>query len=204
MEDVLQFLRESEGIWPLIVLFAAAALEYMVPFLPGDTVVLAGSLLVVAGRWPLWVVATWAIAGGLFGSAVHYFIGRSLVRPDGTLRGGKFIDHLGGQAAFDRFFAAFRRYGMWVMALNRAVPGVRAVAFIAAGAAKLPPVKTLFFGLISNIAWSLMMIGAGVAVGGNWEKIKAALGVYQWIVFGLLVAIVVFTLAIRKRRARRV
>lgn len=204
MEDVLQFLRESQGVWPLVVLFAAAALEYMLPFLPGDSVVLAGSLLVVAGTWPFWLVAAVAIAGGFVGSLSHYLLGRWLVDPSGSLRGGRFIERVSGKGSLDRFFVAFRRYGMWVMAVNRAFPGVRAVAFLAAGAAKLPLVKTLFYGLISNVAWSLLLLSAGVAVGGNWEKIKAALGVYEWVVLALLVLAAVTYVVIRKKRARRV
>jgi membrane protein DedA with SNARE-associated domain len=204
MEEVLEFLRNSGGVWPLLLIFAAAALEYMLPFLPGDSVVLAGSLLVVSGVWPFWVVAAAAITGGLLGSASHYALGRMMVAPDGSLRGGRYLARLGGPHALERFFAAFRRWGMWVIALNRMFPGVRGVAFIAAGAARLPAAKTLAFGLLSNIGWSVLILSAGVAVGGNWQKIKEALGVYEWIVALLLVAGALIYAVFRHRRRREV
>lgn len=204
MEEVLQFLRQEAGVWALVVVFVAAGVEYFIPILPGDSIVLAGSLLVVAGVWSYETVAAVAIAGGFCGAAAQYVLGRLLLDERGSLRGGHYIERALGRGALDRFFELFRRHGMWVIALNRMFPGVRGVAFLAAGAAKLPPIKTLAFGMISNVGWSLAVLGAGVAVGGNWRKIEQALGVYQWVVLGLMVLAAIAYALIRRRRRRRV
>ncbi len=203
MEEVLTFVQNSPGGLGLLAVFAAAALEYLVPPLPADTIVLAGSLFVVAGVHSFAVVAIVAIAGGALGAAIPFGIGRKFAKPDGTLRGGRYVEMLVGEGRLEKFFEAFRRYGMWVIAVNRALPGVRAVTFFAAGAARLPFPRTMAFGLISNVLWSTAVLGLGVAVGGSWEKIEAAFGVYKTVVYGVFgTALAVFVAYRLYRRFR--
>lgn len=185
MEEVLAFIQNSPGGWGLAAVFAAAALEYLVPPLPADSIVLAGSLFVVAGVHPFWLVALVAIAGGAVGAAVHFAIGMKMTSEGGSIRGGRYVEKIIGEGQLEKFFDAFRKYGMWVIALNRAFPGVRAVTFFAAGAAKLPFWRTMAFGLISNIGWSVAVLSLGVTVGGSWEKIQEVFGVYKTVVYGI-------------------
>lgn len=201
MDEVLLFLQNNPGPWGLTVLFCAAALEYMIPPFPADTVVLAGSLFVLAGTWSYPVVASTVILGGLVGSASHLLLGRMLLDGSGNLRGGRVVERLTGRGSLDRFFEAFRRHGMWVIAINRALPGIRGAAFLAAGAAKLPIVKTLGFGLISNILWSNGLLLIGLSIGNNWEKIEDALGVYQGVALAVAVVVLLFV-AVRHRRKK--
>src|SRR5688572_5036735 len=179
MEELLAFVRENRGHWTLLAVYAAAALEYLVPPLPADSVLLFSSLLIIAGTQSFAVVAVVAIAGGATGAFIHYWLGRLLSRPDGTFRGERWVDLLFGKGRVDRFMAMFRRRGMWAIAVNRALPGVRAVTFFAAGVARLPMGKTMGFGLISNVVWTLAILGLGTAVGGSAEKIQAAFSVYR-------------------------
>src|SRR5688572_23828011 len=131
MESVIEFVRENHGAWTLVVLFFAAALEYMVPPLPADSVVLAGSLLVVADAWSFPSVFVVAVAGGFCGSLIHYALGRALRTEEGGIRGQRWMEKLTGKGSFDRFVHRFRRHGVWVIAINRAFPGIRSVTFIA-------------------------------------------------------------------------
>lgn len=193
----------NPGGWSLVILFAAAALEYMVPPLPADSIVLAGSLLVVAGTWSFGSVALVVIAGGLLGSAVHYFIGRALVADDGRLRGGRWLERLTGRGSIERFFEVFRERGIWVIAINRMFPGIRAGVFLAAGAARLPVVTTLLLGLVSNVIWSCAILGVGVLIGGNLSKLEALLGVYKGVALAVVVvAIIGFALLSWRRKTR--
>ncbi len=198
MADVINFIQNNPGAWGLIIVAVAAALEYWVPLLPADSVVLAGSLLVVAGSHHFATVATAAVLGGIAGTLGHFYLGRWLGR-HGT---PKWLQRWITPAALEKFFVAFRRHGMWVLALNRALPGVRAITFLAAGLAGLPLLRTMFFGLISNIGWTCLILSVGVLVGGSWEKIEAAFTVYQRAVYGLAVLAVVIFFLVRMRRRR--
>lgn len=204
MEELLHFVRDNHGPWTLFAVFAAAALEYLIPPLPADSVLLASSLLIIAGTQPFPLVAAVAIAGGATGAATHYGLGRLLSHPDGTFRGERWADLVFGKGRVDRFMAVFRRRGMWAIAVNRALPGVRAVTFFAAGVARLPLGKTMLFGLVSNIAWTLFILGLGTAVGGSAEKIEDAFSVYKTVIYSLGATAVVALVVIwwwRKRRA---
>jgi len=207
MEDILQVVRESPVDLALVIVFSAAALEYILPPLPADSVVLAGALLVVAGVAPFEVVYGVAVAGGAAGAFAHYQLGHVLADDAGHLR-----HHLGfaerwlGADALPRFFAAFRKHGYVVIALNRAFPGVRAVTFLAAGAARLPVLKVMAAGLVSNAAWTLLILSVGVEVGDDLEKIQRTFSVYQnaiYLVGGLGLALfVAIKVWQRHRRAR--
>jgi membrane protein DedA with SNARE-associated domain len=204
MEELLQFVRDNHGPWTLFAVFAAAALEYLVPPLPADSVLLMASLLIVSGMQSFPIVGAVAIAGGATGAAIHYGLGRLLSRPDGTFRGERYADMLFGAGRVDRFMALLRRRGMWAIAVNRALPGIRAVTFFAAGVARLPLGKTMAFGLISNVGWTLAILGLGTAVGGSAEKIEAAFSVYRTVIYSLGAFLVVAVLVAwwwRKRRS---
>lgn len=203
LQQILDYVRESSGPGALVVLFLAAMLEYMLPFVPGDSIVLAGSLLVVAGRWPFLTVYVVAVAGGFLGSISHYVIGRALVGPDGKMRGLRQVERVIGEGAMEKFFQAFQRHGLWVIAINRALPGVRAACFLAAGAANISPVRALGAGLVSNLVWSAGLLLLGVSIGSNIDKIKDALGVFQWGAAGLVVVVVVVVLLVRRARKRK-
>jgi membrane protein DedA with SNARE-associated domain len=60
-------------------------------------------------------------------------------------------------------------------------------------------------GLVSNLAWTLLILGVGVEVGNDWEKIRATFSVYQraiYLVGGTaLVLFVAFKVWQRHRRA---
>jgi membrane-associated protein len=205
MEHLLELVRDYAGPWALVAIFIGAALEYMVPPLPADSVVLAGSLLVVSGQQSFLTVLTVAVAGGMTGAFAHYMLGRALLRPDGQLRGQGWVERVAGRGSMERFFEAFRRRGMWVVVFNRAFPGVRAVTFLAAGAARLPLGLTMAAGLVSHLAWITAILWLGVSIGGSWEKIEAAFHVYEKGVYlvagGGLVAYAGYRLWRRRQRA---
>lgn len=202
MEALLELVRDNAGGWALLAVFAGAALEYMVPPLPADSVVLAAALLVVAGSHDFITVFAVAVLGGMTGAALHYALGRKL-SVDGKLRGQARIERWLGEGSIDRFFGAFRRYGMWVIVFNRAMPGVRAVTFLAAGAARLPLTSTMIAGLVSHMAWILLILGVGVSVGESWEKIEAAFDVYQKVVYAVAASAGLAYVGYRWMRRRR-
>ena len=113
-------------------------------------------------------------------------------------------EHFGRRVWVTRKGAIEARRGMWAIAVNRALPGVRAVTFFAAGVARLPLGKTMAFGLISNIGWTLAILALGTAVGESAEKIESVFAVYKTVLYSLGGAAVVALLVVwwwRKRRA---
>lgn len=202
MESLLSLVRDSAGPWALFGVFAGALLEYLLPPLPADSVVFAGALLVVSGAYAFGTVFVVAALGGMLGAAVHYAIGRRL--SEQGLKSPR-VQRIVGEGSAEKFSAAFRRHGLWVVVINRALPGVRGVTFLAAGAVRLPFARTMLAGLVSHAAWIFFILFVGVRVGESWEKIQATFAVYQKVVYAVAgtgaLAYVGFRLWRRRRRA---
>jgi len=205
VDTVLEIVRDSPAGVGLALVFLAAAGEYLLPPLPADSVLLAGSLLIVAGRQPFWIVWVAAVAGGLVGMWIHHALGSALRRPDGSLRGSRYVDRWFGEGSIARFQALVRRHGSGVLLINRALPGIRGVAFLAVGAAGVPRGRALALGAVSQAGWSSGILALGVWIGDHWERIEAAFVVYQRTVYavGGLLAVGGLTYWIWKRRSAR-
>ncbi|MBI4819241.1 MAG: DedA family protein [Deltaproteobacteria bacterium] len=203
MDSILEYLRAAQGTWQLWVLFAAAAIEYVFPPIPGDTMVLAGGLLVVAGVWPFEIVLLAVGVGGALGASIQYGLGHLLRDENGSLRGAPIIERLAGTGSARKFIEGFRKHGMWMLVFNRMIPGLRTVALLMAGASALRPLPTLLCGMISHVAWSVVLLGAGIALGNNWPLLQEVFEVYWGVMALLCVAGAVFWWRRRaERRAR--
>lgn len=201
MDWLIEWVKNLPAHLGLPVVGAAAAVEYLLPMMPGDSVLLAGALWILADRDPFWVV--WAVAtlGGVLGAWVQFEIGRWLRRPDGTWK-GSWIRKVMQRDSVDRFFELYRKFGPGLLALNRALPGVRGVVFLAAGAGGLPRTSSLVLGGISQGLWSFGVLGLGVWVGGNWEEIEAVFLVYRRTVYAVAGALAIAYVIYKLWRAR--
>ncbi|MBM4370429.1 MAG: VTT domain-containing protein [Deltaproteobacteria bacterium] len=170
---------------PLLAL--ASAVEYIVPPFPGDTVVLAGAVLAAAGGWPLAPVLLATTAGSLLGAWVDWRLGRAAAdRRDA----GRFGDRLGRAAGLDRILAGYRRWGPAFLAVNRFLPGIRALFFVAAGLARMPLRSVLAWAAVSALAWNALLLAVGMALGknlGRLEELARAYATVLWILLGLAV-----------------
>jgi membrane protein DedA with SNARE-associated domain len=196
---ILELLSAGESAAGLALLFASSAVEYVFPPFPGDTVTLFGAFLAANLGWSVPLVFAAVTAGSLAGASIDYALGRRLARTP--------INALSGRAKRARervepILARFRRHGAAYIAVNRFLPGVRALFFVAAGMAGLPAARVLLYGLASAAAWNALVIAAGFAVGRNWERLLGLLGTYTavaWIPVAMLAAAAAW-IALRSRR----
>ena len=104
-------------------------------------------------------------------AAVDLAVGRRLART-------AWRERLGPRRAADveRVVAAFERHGAAVLLVNRFVPGVRALFFVAAGVAGVRTGPALLASAGSALAWNALLVGAGTAVGWNLEVLAVWVG----------------------------
>jgi len=190
MEELISYLRAHAGIETLVLTFFASASEYLIPPLPADTIVVASALLVLAGAWPLSVVYFCVIAGGLLGALLQYGLGHLLNDGEGGFRGQTVITRLFGAQGKEQFVGAFQKHGYRVIGLNRFMPGVRAGVFLMAGALGLDLKRVMAYGLLSSMVWSALLLGLGMMIGDNFEKIQAWLSVYRYSAGGIIIALI--------------
>lgn len=200
MVETLDSWIAAVGPLAFLALGLAALIEYVFPPFPGDTILLLGGVYAVRGDKPWWLVLIVITVGSVLGAAINYWVGMKVAgrfehrdRPFLGLTHEKFHAHQ----------ARMRKRGTLLLIANRFMPGVRGIIFLAAGAAMIPFGRVVTLGAISALAWNAMVIGLGIAVGGNVERLAYLLGRYQTaaislIAIGALGAVVRFWLRKKK------
>jgi membrane-associated protein len=184
------------------LLFAATFVEHVFPPFPGDLLVVLGAWYAVHGEvsWPAAFVAV--TAGAVLGAFVDHRIGAALGRRvDARLA----TRNPGLEAKLARFEASYRRWGSWLLVLNRFFPGVRAFLFVAAGASGIPLRRVLLLGGVSAAIWNGLLLALGALVAKNVEELHALLRRYTalaWAALGV-VALVAVLVTLWRRRPRR-
>jgi membrane protein DedA with SNARE-associated domain len=169
--------------WAMPVLAGAAAVEYLFPPFPGDTVTLAGAVLARLGDWSIPLVFTTLLAGNLAGAMADYLVGR-LLGPKRLLKMKRFA---GQAAALNKVLTGFRRYGPALLVVNRFLPGIRALFFVAAGMAGLKPLPVFLYAGLSAALWTALLLGAGFLVGDNLPLLETLFARYFQVVWVVII-----------------
>lgn len=177
----------------ILVMAAGAMLEAafgLGPFVPGETIVLAGSLTLDGAG--LQAIAWPAVAlGAFFGDHVGYLIGR---RTGPALAGSAVVRRIGTDR-WDRATDLVRRHGMATLVVARLLPGVRTLIAAAAGASGIGYRRFAIADALAASIWAGLWIFGGAALG-------QAIGKAFWIVVPLAV-IGIGVVLVRRHRARR-
>jgi membrane protein DedA with SNARE-associated domain len=200
-QQITGFLQQNNNPLGLLLLGACAMVEYLFPPFPGDMVVLFGALLIARHGWNLPLVFLSVLAGSGLGCMIDFAVGAWM---KGPYTEGRFLRGERSRRAVERVLASFRRHGEVYVALNRFLPAVRAVFFLAAGMAGLRAWRVLLFALLSASVWNALIIGAGYAVGANWERIRTLFSIYSTAAWSLLALVALALLVrwwIRRRRS---
>jgi membrane protein DedA with SNARE-associated domain len=141
--------------------------------LPGETALIAAGGLVAAGHLSLPLVIAVAALAAIVGDTIGYWLGR---------RGGRALllrDGLGAThrrhavVRADRFFA---RYGAATVFFGRWVPGVRVVAAVMAGAARMPWPRFAVANGAGAVAWAATVATIAMLAGPTGSVVLAAAG----------------------------
>ena len=187
----------------IALLCASAALEYVFPPFPGDTITLFGAVLITAYDWSFAAVFTAVMIGSMAGAMLDYYLGHRLRLR--ALRRKKRHTEEERRAIIDRLVSGFERHGAVYLVLNRFVPGVRALFFVAAGMAGMKPLPVLFFSALSAAAWNLLLIAAGSLLGANLDELTGWVKQYNLLaggIIGLLVVLVAGRALLRRMRRK--
>ncbi|MCB9684925.1 MAG: VTT domain-containing protein [Alphaproteobacteria bacterium] len=177
-------------------LFLASFVEYVFPPFPGDTLVVAGAALVVAGGLPLAPVAVAVTLGAVAGGIVDLEVGRRLATSGWIERQPSHR-----REDLERIVGWFDRHGAVALAANRFAPGIRGLFFVAAGAAGVRRGPAIGWASVSALAWNALLIGLGAWLGQSAGALSAA--VARWnVAVGIVLALGVAVLVVRAVRRR--
>jgi membrane protein DedA with SNARE-associated domain len=163
----------------------AGFIEYILPFLPGDTAVVALGAIAPHSQHSGWLIWALTTAASTLGGLLSFGFGVWL-RNKERLQGFKERHHDSIQIVVERF----ERRGPAYLAVNRFIPGLRTFFFIAAAFAKLRFHQVLIWGFVSSAIWMGLLVGVAVALSANIEQLEATMGTLNTILLGFAIGLI--------------
>lgn len=166
---------------------------------PGETVLIAGSVYAGAGRLNIVAIGVLGVAASVAGSCVGYAIGRfggrALVE-----RYGKYV--LLTSERLDKAEDFFNRRGGVIIVIARFIDGLRQAAGIIAGTTEMRFTRFLAFTTLGAVLWVATWVSVGYLAGDHITVIYREItryGLYLLIALALLAAGLAVRYALRRR-----
>ena len=191
MEDFIQYVLDLSPAWILLSVFFVAFIENLFPPSPSDILIVAAGSLVGVGTLGWIETLSIATAGSTLGFLLMYKVGDWFGAH--ILEQGKisFIP----VSAVQRVESWFRRYGYWIIVVNRFLSGTRAVVSFFAGMAELNLFVTTVLCFLSALVWNALLVYGGYLLGANWRSIGVYLSTYSQVATGVAVVVVLILVA---------
>ena len=97
----------------------------------------------------------------------------------------------------------FDRHAIAAVLLGRCVPLIRSVVSVPAGFRRMSLVPFIAYTALGSAVWNTALIGAGAALGNQWENVEPYVAILQWAVIVVIVLLLV-SFIVRKLRNRHV
>ena len=185
MDSYFQPVIENSAVIVYSILFLLIFLENILPFVPGDAVLIFSAYL--SGRGVLLPSLAFGIT--ITGSIAGFFFVFALSR------------HWGRKYFEDRHFSFlptrkinnidrhFHRFGAWFLVIGRFIPGSRLLLALTTGFSSISYVKALACTTGGILLWNGIFFKLGNILGENWITIKSVLSKYNTIVNGVIIVL---------------
>ena len=180
VQDVIERLG-AIGVALLVVL------ENVFPPIPSEIVLPFAGFVAQRGDGSVVVMIVAATVGAVVGALILYYAAALI----GPARLGVFI------AKFGRWFGVkpadlaraeqwFDRHAVAAVLLGRCVPLIRSVVSVPAGFRRMPLVPFIVCTALGSAVWNTALIGAGAALGNQWENVEPYVAILQWLVLAAI------------------
>ena len=180
VQDVIERLG-AIGVALLVIL------ENVFPPIPSEIVLPFAGFVAQRGDGSVVVMIVAATVGAVVGALILYYVAALI----GPARLGVFI------AQFGRWFGVkpadlaraeqwFDRHAVAAVLLGRCVPLIRSVVSVPAGFRRMPLVPFIVCTALGSAVWNTALIGAGAALGNQWENVEPYVAILQWLVLAAI------------------
>lgn len=200
LEPIVQAVVSLVGVLGAPGVGIAVAAENLFPPIPSEVILPSAGFAAASGSMGLVSAIVWATFGSVVGALALYALGAWFGRARFYSLASKipFVK----ETDIERAEAWFVRRGPLAVLLGRVVPVVRSLISIPAGIERMKLLPFTLYTAIGSALWNSVLIGAGYALGANWEIVEEWISRYQLIVFGLAgIALIVWM--VRKWTVRR-
>jgi len=191
-ENILTQISTFSPFWIYLTLFFFAFIENVFPPSPSDVVTVVGGSLAGTGAINFFLALSFTTLGSILGFTLMFYIGSTVDKK--LIHSGRFkfipVESL------DKVESWFRKYGYFIVVVNRFMPGTRAVISFFAGISNLDPKRTITLCFVSALFWNAILLYLGFVFGDNVSIVDEYLTTYSNIVIGVTV-VVILVLIIR-------
>jgi membrane protein DedA with SNARE-associated domain len=191
VEEFLSYLQSVPPLVVYVAVFAVAFVENIFPPSPSDITIVFAGALVTSDRVGFLETFLAASTGSTLGFLAMYFVGDWF--GDAILEQGK-LKFVSLQA-LHKVEAWFKRYGYWIIVVNRFLSGTRAVVSFFAGISELNLPRTAALCFVSASAWNLVLLSGGYYFGRNWQRLGFYLSTYTQVVTAIIVLVALILVA---------
>jgi len=138
--------------WLYVVIFVLVAVDGFIPVAMSEAVIIGLGAMSATGSPHLALLAGAAVAGGIAGDRISYYVGR---KAGGLIRNGKLA------AAKVRAEQALLRQGGAAIVVGRFIPYGRTATTLTAGSVALRRAPFYLGSAVSNVLWAAYSIGLG-------------------------------------------
>ncbi|MNZ70723.1 hypothetical protein D3C78_890710 [compost metagenome] len=181
------------------------ALENVFPPIPSEVILTFGGFMTTYTSLTRTGVIIAATLGSVLGAVILYGIGylinvdklEALIEKYGRFLRLKKEDIRKADHWFDR-------YGYWTVLFCRLIPVIRSLISIPAGMSKMKFGLFLLFTTVGTLAWNIILVTVGAALGGSWETILHYMDIYSYVAYSVIgiAALVGGYLLMRKLKKR--
>ncbi|GGB54318.1 DedA family protein [Virgibacillus dakarensis] len=186
-----------------IGVFFMMALENVFPPIPSEVILPFAGFMTTTTQLTVMGVVVTSTTGSVLGAIILYRIGKLL----DVKRMEKIVSRWGHiirvkKEDIHKADEWFDRYGYWTVLFCRMIPLIRSLISIPAGMSNMKFWLFLLFTMIGTVAWNVILILIGAALGESWTNILQFMDIYSTIAYVLIgTGIVVFIiLFISKKR----
>lgn len=182
METIITSLQALDPFWVYVSIFLIAYIENIFPPSPSDVMIVAAGYLVGIGHIDLTTSLLVSTLGSTTGFMTMYKIGDWFglrIIETGKI---KFLP----LESVHKVETWFRKYGYWLIVINRFLSGTRAVVGFFAGMAEVRFLPTAILCFVSAMVWNGILLYAGTLLGEHWQSIGDYLTTYSQIVTGIV------------------
>jgi membrane protein DedA with SNARE-associated domain len=197
VQDIIERLG-AIGVALLVIL------ENVFPPIPSEIVLPFAGFVAQRGDGSVVVMIVAATVGAVVGALILYYVAAFI----GPARLSAFITRFGKwfgvkPADLARAEQWFDRHAIAAVLLGRCVPLIRSVVSVPAGFRRMPLVSFVVYTALGSAVWNTALIGAGAALGNQWENVEPYVAILQWAVIVVIVLLLV-SFIVRKLRNRHV
>jgi membrane protein DedA with SNARE-associated domain len=195
--DFTEWIDEvSSNWWFLLIIFAVALLDSVIPIVPGETTVIAGGVAAGAGNQTLALVIFAGAFGAFLGDNLAYSIGDRFeprVRAWAARKPNR-------AARLDSAGLQIKKRGGLLLITARFIPGGRSILTISSGITQQPRLWFATWVAIAGTIWATYAAVLGYLFGQAFEDNHTAA---FWLAFGTALSITLIVEAIRWLMERR-